>query len=56
MKPKQLNHTLADLDKKAEAIGELAMEIRVEINDLFWDVAKSKKNNDTASTEEYSHS
>lgn len=42
---KDLLRTLVELDKKAEAIGELATEIRVEINELFWDLAKSKKNN-----------
>lgn len=47
IKPKQLNHILAELDKKAEAIDKLAREIRLEINELFWDVVKEKKNNDT---------
>lgn len=47
MKLKQLMHTLVDLDKKAEAIDKLVVEIRLEINDLFWNLAKSKKNNDT---------
>lgn len=47
MKPKQLMHALEDLDKKAEAIDKLAMEIRLEMNELFWELVKSKKNNDT---------
>lgn len=45
IKSNQLSHKLADLDKKAETIDKLAMEIRLRINDLFWDFVKSKKEN-----------
>lgn len=44
---KDLLQSLGELDKKAEAISELATGIRVQINELFWDIAKSKKNTDT---------
>lgn len=43
----KLTQRLADLEKNAEKVDELVRNIRVEINELFWEHIASRKNNDT---------
>lgn len=38
-----LTHRLIDLDKKAEELDEVLKDVRVEINDVFWDLVELKK-------------
>lgn len=44
MKPKQLIHALADLDKKAEGLDEILKSVRVEINNVLWDLMEAGEN------------
>lgn len=42
MKPKQLIHALADLDKKAEEFDKLITDLRIEIHNVLWDLIELK--------------
>jgi len=44
MKPKQLMHTLADLDKKAQELDGVLQNARAEINNVLWDLMELKIN------------
>lgn len=44
MKPKQLIQALTDLDKKAQKLDEVLKDLRVEINNVFWDLIEAGKN------------
>jgi len=39
-----LAQRLTDLDKKAEELDEALKDVRVEINDILWDLVELKKN------------
>ena len=39
-----LTQRLTDLDKKAEEFDEALKDVRVEINDILWDLVELKKN------------
>lgn len=43
---KKLGQVLSHLDKKAEAIEAMAKEIRIEINNFFWEFVKAKEDKD----------
>ena len=44
-----LAQRLTDLDKKAQEIDEIVKDVRVELNNLLWDLVELKNSKDTKS-------
>lgn len=42
----KLTQKLLDLDKKAEEFDKLITDLRIEINDVFWDLVEMRKEKD----------
>ena len=42
---KKLPQKLLDLDKKADELDEVLQDVRVEINDVIWDLVEMRKKN-----------
>lgn len=46
MEYKKLIQTLNQLDQKAQELDEVLKDVRVEVNDLLWDLKELKKDKD----------